>query len=113
MARVADVRTADKGLKLALHSDSECLCWLSDTRLLCGTEKGELLCYDTLKPQQPVWRLQAHDKACSGVAVSSAAPLVLTSSLDKSVKIWDVSSKPSLVASKQVSSCSLSFCCSL
>ena len=50
----------------------------------------------------PKWTLKAHEKACTGVAVSPSLPgLLITTSLENSLKIWDVSNnQPSMITNR-------------
>jgi periodic tryptophan protein 1 len=52
--------------------------------------------------QGPKWTLKAHEKACTGLAVTPSLPgLLISTSLENSLKIWDVSrNKPSLITNR-------------
>jgi len=67
--------------------------------LLASTESG-LVFYIDARQEKPVWQLNAHSKACTGMSLSHQCPgLLVTASQDKMFKVWDVqSSSPSFVA---------------
>lgn len=57
----------------------------------CSTESGIVLGYDTRKLDTPVFKLQAHTKACPSMSFSPFIPnMMATSSLDGTVKVWDI-----------------------
>lgn len=103
-AVITDVRAPKGAVALPLGCDAETVRWRSETAVLASNEKGQVLSFDVRAPTKPAWALQAHDKACTGLdwgrdAVTSG--LLFTCSLDKSVKVWDVSgNKPSLVVAR-------------
>ena len=51
--------------------------------------RGEVLCYDARNAgSAPLWRLEAHGKECSVLALNAAVPgLMLTGSTDKPLKV--------------------------
>ena len=51
--------------------------------------RGEVLCYDARNAgSAPLWRLEAHGKECSVLAMNAAVPgLMLTGSTDKTLKV--------------------------
>ncbi len=104
-ARVADVRDVNAALTIALDSDVECLRWVpgSPSQLLVTTEAGEIVLFDVAQlAKGPMWRVKAHDKACTGLAMTGKLPGLLVSvSLDKTLKIWDVrSGRPNLLLAR-------------
>jgi len=74
--------------------------------------------YDARKLNDPIFTIQAHQKACPNLAFSPYIPnMMATSSLDGSVKVWDITanggSKPEEVGSRQMKQgelFSMSFC---
>ena len=56
-----------------------------------STESGIVYGYDSRKPDAAVFTVQAHEDACTRVAFSPHIPnMMATSSIDGSVKIWDI-----------------------
>ena len=62
----------------------------------------QVFSFDARKLDQPLFTMQAHTKACSSVSYSALArDLVVTSGLDKTVKLWDIGGNvPTNVGSK-------------
>ena len=63
------------------------------------------ICYFDVRADKPVYTLKAHSSSVTGMALSSQVPgLLVTSSEDKSFKVWDVVSnvKPQHVFSKDM-----------
>lgn len=59
--------------------------------LYCSLENGEISCIDIRVPGVPLCTFQAHGKTASGISFSSGVPgLMASSSVDKTVKLWDV-----------------------
>lgn len=101
-AVVTDLRKPKAGVRLSINSEAESSMWRGEHHVLVSNDKGAVFCYDVRAAAKPVWKLQAHDKACTGISIGPTFPgLLFTCSLDKSVKIWDIGSgKPSLVHSR-------------
>ena len=60
--------------------------------LYCSLESGEIVCIDIRIPLNPLCAFQAHDKTTSGISFSSGVSgLFASASIDKTVKLWDVS----------------------
>ena len=60
--------------------------------LYCSLESGEIVCIDIRIPLLPLCSFQAHDKTTSGISFSSGVSgLFASASIDKTVKLWDVS----------------------
>ena len=66
---------------------------------LASTEAGSVYYVDA-RIDKPQWHLNAHSKACTGLALSHQCPgCLVTASQDKMFKVWDIQSgKPSFVA---------------
>ena len=96
-ASVLDVRAHSNGVRFALPSDAESLTWNPHTpdQFTVSCDSGVVLCYDVRRggAAEPVFVLQAHDEACSSVSFSPGIPgLMATSSIDGTVKLWDLAS---------------------
>ena len=60
--------------------------------LYCSLENGEIVCIDIRIPLMPLTTFQAHDKTTSSISFSSGVSgLFASASIDKTVKLWDVS----------------------
>ncbi|XP_037070215.1 periodic tryptophan protein 1 homolog [Pollicipes pollicipes] len=67
----------------------------SPTGVLASTDDGKLHYIDTRTEKKPLWSIQAHEDACTGLALSPEVPGCLaTVSADRTLKVWDVSSEP-------------------
>jgi periodic tryptophan protein 1 len=68
-------------------------------QLFVSSEDGKVTCIDVRESTRSLFTLQAHDKTCNTISFSQFAPnLLATGSIDKSVKLWDVSNnKPVLI----------------
>ena len=71
------------------------------------TESGIVFGYDTRKIAEPVFTLQAHNKACPNMSFSPFIPnMMATSSLDGLIKVWDIAAnggtKPEMVGSRNM-----------
>jgi len=110
-----DVRaapTAPAALSWTLEdADPECVAWLPwrNGHFLVSQENGVVRCFDALRAMpptsncQPLWTLAAHEKAASALAVNPKVPgFVVTGSLDKTIKLWNITEAPSLLFSRNV-----------
>jgi periodic tryptophan protein 1 len=91
---VLDARQADKArvARYALPADSECMSWDAHNPacLIASCEDGTLLSYDCRRPDKALWSVRAHASSCTSFSQSLLARgLLATSSLDKTVKVWD------------------------
>ncbi len=74
--------------------------------LIASQADGAVVAYDCRSPDKALWRIAAHGLAVTSVAASSLAEgLLATSSLDKTVKLWDIgaaggAAEPVLLSSK-------------
>lgn len=102
-AWVLDSRAPGSGRKWDLGSDVEAALWYGD-KFLVSCEDGTVRCYDPrLTSSTPEWTLQAHDKPCSGLDVHPTVEgMLVTSSPDRTTKIWDIKEKPKMVASQDL-----------
>ncbi|OVA09982.1 WD40 repeat [Macleaya cordata] len=99
------------GIKSSVAADVESLAWdpYDQHSFVVSLEDGTVQGFDvraaTSDPTlgcKPCFTLHAHDKAVSSVSFSPTAPkLLATGSMDKMVKLWDLSNnQPSCIASK-------------
>lgn len=108
---VTDARESSSAriARYALTADPEALLWNHHmpASFLVATEDGLVTCYDVRSPDKPLWALKAHDQAVTSIALSPTADgLMATSSLDKSVKLWDCSKLSSTSAGASASAAS-------
>ena len=68
-----------------------------------STESGIVQGYDTRKPDEAVFILQAHEKSCTNLSLSPHIPnMMATCSLDEHIKIWDINgSEPKLIGHRK------------
>ena len=92
-------------------ADPECVAWLPwrNGHFLVSQENGIVRCFDALRGMpptsnlEPLWTLAAHEKAASALAVNPKVPgFIVTGSLDRTMKLWNISEAPSLLFSRNV-----------
>ncbi|XP_057440877.1 uncharacterized WD repeat-containing protein C17D11.16 [Lotus japonicus] len=102
------------GYRWSVNSDVESLAWDPHTEhsFVVSLDDGTVKCFDIRTAQSnptselssaaSTFTLHAHDKAVTSVSYNPSAPnLLATGSMDKTVKLWDLSNnQPSCVASK-------------
>ncbi|XP_027331066.1 uncharacterized WD repeat-containing protein C17D11.16-like isoform X2 [Abrus precatorius] len=104
-------KPSHSGYKWSVTADVESLAWDPHTghSFVVSLEDGTVKCFDIRAAQSDspselgsTFTLHAHDKAVTSVSYNPAAPnLLATGSMDKTVKLWDLSNnQPSCVASK-------------
>jgi periodic tryptophan protein 1 len=79
--------------RYAVPADPESILWYPHNAalLLASCSDGAVVAYDVRAPAAPLWSLKAHGAACTSLAASQAVEgLLVTASLDKTVKLWDV-----------------------
>jgi periodic tryptophan protein 1 len=110
-ASVVDARSPDSNrvAKYALPSEVEAMLWNTHapSNLLLSCDNGQVLSFDVRNPSSPLFTLQAHSAATTSLSLSLLAKgLLVTGSLDKTVKVWDLgvnaTDSPTHIATKQV-----------
>lgn len=101
-----DVRANDTSSHLTwdIPHDCECIQWnpQNPQYFAVGTENGTVYYYDVMKGSKsaPVWTINAHSKAASCIAINTLVPLLVTGSVDKTIKLFDIGgAKPKLLES--------------
>lgn len=110
LSDMRSVNSASANVKWELEADVETLIWDCNqpTSFLVSCEDGSVMKFDTRmgSDSKAVWTVRAHTKACCGLSLctsSKAKGLLATGSLDKMVKLWDVSTdEPTLIVSKKL-----------
>ncbi|EGV62409.1 rRNA-processing protein [Yamadazyma tenuis] len=111
---ITDVRLSDesemtKSFKVSSSEEVEAVKWgISPEVFYCGTDRGNVYCFDVRRPEQPLWTLHAHDAGISSLEVNYYLPGMLATSAmgEKVVKFWkypvDSESKkgPSMILSR-------------
>jgi len=105
-AAVIDCRSPLENVKKwDLEGEVERALWdtFSPFQFLASTDKGNVYCVD-IRQEKPIFTLSAHEQAATGVALSSAIPgLLVTTSPDKCMKVWDIQDgKPTLVLKRHL-----------
>eukprot|EP00727_Mastigamoeba_balamuthi_P001053 m51a1_g10945 hypothetical protein (509) ;mRNA; f:190940-192703 len=106
-ACVVDSRTDVLSLQWRLDADPESADWVSysPARFLLSTEDGNVRLFDAQaaaapaegaasKGSAPVWTLSAHSKAVSCIAQSPVPGFIVTGSVDRHVKLWNITGNP-------------------
>lgn len=107
---VTDVRISDgsemsKSYFVGSGQEVETVKWGSQPELFyCGTDNGNVYCFDIRVQDKPVWTLHAHDAGISALDINVNVPgMLITSAMtEKVVKLWKCSenSGPSMVLSR-------------
>lgn len=105
-AAVVDCRSPSENVKTwKFTGEVERALWnhFNPFNFLASTDKGMLYEVD-VRHDKPLFTLSAHEDAVTGVSLSSQIPgLLVTSSPDKHLKVWDIQdSRPSLVLNRNL-----------
>jgi len=99
---VLDARYPQMANSALLVSDVEAIEWNihSPQQFLVSSEDGVVYCYDVREMSKPLWTVDAHTKATSGLSCNPVIPnLFATVSADKHMKLWTVENGPVCVYS--------------
>jgi periodic tryptophan protein 1 len=117
---VADVRSGAALVRCRTGADVECVAWDPSGAhgFLASSEDGYVAYFDGRKVEEegkkakPMWRVRAHRKATTGLALAGGVPgLMATCSTDKTVKLWDISgAEPRELVAQNCGAGAL-FCC--
>ncbi|XP_061176441.1 periodic tryptophan protein 1 homolog [Saccostrea echinata] len=104
--KMFDCRDPNKNFKSwSLNGEVENILWdkFNQTNFYATTDKGHVFYMDK-RSAKPVFTLSAHSEAVTGLCQSSSVPgLLVTTSTDKTMKIWDVQdNKPSTVLERNL-----------
>lgn len=104
--KMYDCRNPNKDFKSwALNGEVENVLWdrFNKTNFFATTDKGYVFYMDQ-RSDKPVFTLSAHSEAVTGICQSSSVPgLLVTTSTDKTMKIWDIQdNKPSTVLERNL-----------
>ncbi|XP_078322317.1 periodic tryptophan protein 1 homolog isoform X2 [Crassostrea virginica] len=104
--KVYDCRNPNQDCKSwALDGEVENVLWdrFNENNFYATTDKGYVFYMDK-RAGKPVFTLSAHDEAVTGICQSSSVPgLLITTSTDKTMKIWDIQdNRPSSVLERNL-----------
>lgn len=104
LVKMWDVRSNEQCLLLNLSNDPEQLAWhpTREHQLAVADEGGMVHLLDTRQPGQCILQLQAHSKSCTSLDWNPVLPdCLLTASLDKSWRIWNLKNQPTAIISRE------------
>jgi periodic tryptophan protein 1 len=90
---VLDIRSPTNVTSFPTSADIESLQWNphNPATFAVSTEDGNVTLYDARQNQSPLFTLHAHEATVSSVTFNALVPdMMATSSVDKSIKIWDI-----------------------
>ncbi len=107
---LVDCRSGASNALATIGCDPESLAWNpnNSNHLYCSLEDGLVVCVDIRYPgRAPLFSFKAHEETTSSISFSGTVPgLMATSSIDKTVKVWDVTpgstAPPKLVGYKSM-----------
>jgi len=100
-----DCRSGARGPSWQLAANPEAVVFSTHQQelLWCTLESGALLHFDARRPGEPVWQCAAHNGEAAGLASNPIVPgLLATAGVDRQVKLWDVRTEPSCIASRDL-----------
>eukprot|EP00698_Gefionella_okellyi_P026323 TRINITY_DN9977_c0_g1_i1.p1 TRINITY_DN9977_c0_g1~~TRINITY_DN9977_c0_g1_i1.p1 ORF type:complete len:444 (-),score=84.13 TRINITY_DN9977_c0_g1_i1:90-1235(-) len=98
-ALITDLRAPSACVRYRLSADAEAICWRpNELQVFVSTEDGAITCLDG-RSGAKLYDFQAHDKACCALSFTAGEhPLLVSSSPDRTVALWDVSNGARLIA---------------
>lgn len=105
-----DARQPGQAAMVALTAEAECAVWSRHRAFEClaSVDTGGVACYDvrmiaTKAKDSVLWRLHAHDVACTAVQDIPTKDVLVTCGLDGTAKVWDCTGAgPTLALSKNL-----------
>lgn len=90
---VTDVRVSGSDMSKSFMASGEVenVRWGAQSELFyCGTDGGNVYCFDVRQPEKPLWNLHAHDGGISSLDVNKNVPgMLVTSAMnEKVIKLW-------------------------
>jgi periodic tryptophan protein 1 len=105
-ASVFDTRSPTAVNTFMVGADVETAKWnpFQQHFFMVGTEDGIVQCFDVRNTSQSVFTLQAHGKSITSMDLSTLVPnCLVTASLDKDVKLWNISeNRPSHIVTRNL-----------
>lgn len=104
--RISDESEMSKRYYVGSGQEVENVRWGAQPELFyCGTDNGNVYCFDIRVQDKPVWTLHAHDAGISSLDVNKNVPgmLITAAMSEKVVKLWKcpaAGSGPSMVLSR-------------
>lgn len=103
--RISDTSEMSKSYFVGSGQEIETVKWGSEPELFyCGTDNGNVYCFDIRVQDKPVWTLHAHDAGISSLDINTNVPgMLITSAMtEKVVKLWKCNGNngPSMVLSR-------------
>lgn len=103
--RISDSSETSKSYFVGSGQEVETIKWGSQAELFyCGTDNGNVYCFDVRVQDKPVWTLHAHDAGISSLDINVNIPgmIITTAMTDKVVKLWKCAENagPSMVLSR-------------
>jgi periodic tryptophan protein 1 len=89
-----DCRSGSQTNRYSVSSDVESMTWdpFNPYHLYTSLESGEVTCFDLRYTANHLYSFKAHDKTTSSISFSNVIPgMFATASVDKSVRVWDIS----------------------
>ncbi|QRG36775.1 hypothetical protein FDK38_001132 [Candidozyma auris] len=95
--RISDDNQMTKAYSVGGGQEVENVKWGAQPEIFyCGTDAGNVYCFDVRSQDKPLWTLHAHDTGISSLDVSANIPgMLITSAMsEKLVKLWKAPTEP-------------------
>ncbi|OBA24101.1 periodic tryptophan protein 1 [Metschnikowia bicuspidata var. bicuspidata NRRL YB-4993] len=89
--RVSDENQMSKSYYVGSGQEVENVRWGAEPEIFyCGTDNGNVYCFDVRVQDKPLWTLHAHDSGISSLDINRNVPgMLITSAMnEKAVKLW-------------------------